>query len=195
MHPERVKLDIDNEIDGFERTTLNRLLSSFESIEFEAIEKRKSFLEKKSKNFNPDIDDEACIEEYGYSEKLNHIVFEQKLKQEFLNSTAIWLFHLFERQKKRVLGTDKTDPLKFLLAQDHYDLDSCSDWLTLNKELRFAANTIKHGNKSDAAKKLRLNYPSLVVGGNVVISKGDIQRYLNALREFWVKALDGKVVL
>lgn len=195
MYPEIVKIKIEDEIDGFQRTALERLLNSFQSIESEAAEKRKSLLEHKAVNFNPEADDEGCIEEGAYFEELNHIFIEQELKQEFLNSTAVWLFHLFERQKKRVFGSDKTDTLKPNLSSTGYALDSCQDWLILNKELRTAANAIKHGNESDAAKDLQSKYPSLIDGHNIKLSSADVERYLGALRGFWEKALDGKVVL
>lgn len=195
MFSERVKLEIKNEINGFEKTTLERLLSSFDNIEIEAANKRKVFLDNKARNFNPDTDDDGCIEEDAFFEELNHISIEQELKQEFLNSTAIWLFHLFERQKKRVLGSDKTDTLKEQLAVDSYDLDTCSDWLVLNKELRLAANAIKHGSESNAAKDLSTKFPNLIDNENVKLSKTDIIRYINSLKAFWEKALRGKVVL
>lgn len=195
MFPERIKLQLEDEIDGFERTTINRLLGSFANIESEAAEKRKSFLERKSRSFNPDRDDEACIEEDGYFEELNYVCIETALKQEYINSIVTWLFHLFERQKKRTFGSDKTDVIKPLLSQNSYNLDCCTDWNTLNKELRFAANAIKHGPESESAIKLFSGYPNLVDNDCVVMSKSDIERYLVALRNFWDKALDGQVVL
>lgn len=118
MYPEIVKLDIEHEIDGFERTTLTRLLNSFEDIELEASEIRRKFLEKKAKHFNPDIDDEADIEEEAYFKKINHLSIEKELKQEFLNSTAVWLFHLFEKQRERVLGSHRTNIVKPQLAKN-----------------------------------------------------------------------------
>src|SRR5690606_31150874 len=195
MFPEIVKLKLEDEINGFERTILERLFYSFDSIEKEAIYKRKAYFESKAKNFKPDTDEEACIEEDAYFEEINHICIEQKLKQEFLNSTATWLFHLFERQKKRVLGSDKTDILKPKLAADGYSLDTCQDWLNLNNELRLAANAIKHGPESKAAKDLTIKFPKLVNGSNVQIEKSDIERYMSSLKIFWEKALNGKVVL
>ena len=190
MDPEIIKINIEQEIDGFERTTLTRLLSSFESIELEAIEKRKLFLEKKSKSLDPDIDDVGMIEEDAYFEEVNHFLIEQELKQEFLNSTAVWLFHLFERQKIRAFGSADTDILKPLLAQDNYDLDSCSDWKVLNKELRYVANVIKHGFEGDSGLNLNKYSPNLIVNESVVLTKTDIQRYIKALRNFWTKALE-----
>lgn len=195
MFPEIVKLEIEDEINGFERTTLERLLKSFDDIESVAAEKRIAFFDSKARSFNPDIDDEGCIEEDAYFKEISHIFIEQDLKQEFLNSAATWLFHLFERQKKRVLGSDKTDILKSKLATDGYSLDSCQDWKVLNMELRLAANAIKHGHESDAAKTLLVKYPSLIDSDRVKLSKPDIERYIRALRVFWEKALDGKVVL
>jgi hypothetical protein len=193
--PEIVKLEIESEISGFEITTLERLLTSFDNIEIEAANKRNVFLENKARNFNPYNDDEGCIEEDAFFEEFNRISIEQELKQEFLNSTATWLFHLFERQKKRVLGSDKTSILKGQLADDGYVLDTCADWLVLNKELRFAANAIKHGPESNAAKGLSTNYPNLIDNSNVRLSKDDIVRYINALKSFWKKALHEKVIL
>lgn len=195
MYSERVKLTIDDEIDGFQKTTLIRLLSSFETIEMEALQKRQSFLDSRSKIFDPDFDDEACIEEDGFFEEMNHILIENSLKQEFLNSASTWLFHLFERQKMRVLGTHMSNDLKPILLKNNYDVDSCPDWRILNKELRFAANAIKHGKDSGAMIDLSKHYSNLIVNGNVVITKTDIERYLIALRVFWSNALDHQVVL
>lgn len=195
MFPEIIKLEIEDEIDGFERTTLERIFNSFDSIEQESTYIRKSFLESRAKNLNPDADDEGCIEEDAYFEEINHVFIEQNLKQEFLNSTATWLFHLFERQKKRVLGSDKTDILKPKLAADGYSLDTCRDWLNLNKELRLAANAVKHGPESNSAKDLAKKFPQLVSNGNVKIEKSDIERFIVSLKVFWGKALNGKVVL
>ena len=190
IDPEIIKINIEQEIDGFERTTLTRLLSSFESIESEAIEKRKLFLEKKSKSFDPDIDDVGMIEEDAYFEEVNHFLIEQELKQEFLNSTAVWLFHLFERQKIRAFRSADTDILKPLLAKDNYKLDSCSDWKLLNKELRTVANVIKHGFDGKSGRNLNQYFSNLIVNESVVLNKSDIQRYIKALRGFWTKVLE-----
>ena len=195
MYAEIVKLEITDEIDGFERTTLNRLLPSFETINVEAIEKRQKYLKRRSEIFDPDRDDEACIAEDGFFEELNHVHIENELKQELLNSTSTWLFHLLERQKIRVFGTHKSDDLKPKLLQQNYDISSCDNWVILNKELRLVANSIKHGNESNAMKDLLKKYPNLVKDNRVVISKADLERYILALRLFWSKALDGQVAL
>jgi hypothetical protein len=195
MFTEIIKLEIENEINGFERTTLDRLLEGFDNIESEAAEKRRSFLDRKARSFDPDFDDEACIEESGFLEELHHISIEEALKQEFINSVATWLFHLFEKQKKRVFGSDQTDFIKPKLAQNGYKLDSSSEWSILNKELRNAANAIKHGSESDAAKELFKKYPNLFEKNCVILSKSDVERYISALRKFWNKVFNGQVIL
>ena len=195
MFPEIVKLEIEEEIDGFQRTTLERLLNSFDSIEVEATNIRNAYLKSRSENFDPDRDDEACIEEDAYFKEVTYISIENELKKEFLNSTSTWLFHLFERQKKRVFGSDKTEKLKPILSKNGYMVESCTDWLTLNQELRLLANAVKHGPKSGAAKKLFRKYPSLVANQNITIKQADIERYILSLKNFWSKALEGRVVL
>jgi hypothetical protein len=112
MFSERVKLEIEDEISGFERTTLNRLMSSFDNIEAEASDKRQFYLDRRSNQFDPDRDDEGCIAEDGYFKEVNHVLIETALKQEFTNSIAVWLFHLFVRQKKRTFGSDKECTIK-----------------------------------------------------------------------------------
>lgn len=189
MYPKIVKLGIEHEIDGFERTTLTRLLNSFADIELEANEIRRKFLEKRAKHFNPDIDDEADIEEEAYFNEVNYLSIEQELRQEFLNSTATWLFHLFEKQKKRVLGSDKSPILEQLLAKNNYIISSCSDWAILNQELRHAANAIKHGLDGSSGKKLKQDFPHLISNGKVILSEINIRHYIAALRCFWKKAL------
>ena len=192
--PERVKLALEDEINGFERT-FNRLLSCFDNIESEAAEKRQNFLDRKSKSFNPDRDDEACIEEDGYFIELNHVFIETTLKQEYINSIAVSLFHLFERQKKRIFYSAETDEIKRKVDRSCYNIDSCPHWKTLNEGLRDSANCVKHGLDSDSGKKLQSKYPLLFENGCIVLKKSDIERYLAALRYFWDKLLNGRVVL
>ena len=91
-----------------------------------------------------------------------------------------------------MLGSDKSNILKPQLAKNNYDLSVCPNWKTLNKELRNAANAIKHGLDGQAGKNLQLDFPHLIVNGNVVLSEMDIQRYIGALRGFWVEALRNK---
>ncbi|HIF9127068.1 TPA: hypothetical protein ACX6PM_003378 [Photobacterium damselae] len=195
MFPEHVKLNIESQIAGFEFTILERLLSSFSDIENEAKEKRSNYLAEKSKSFSPDLSDEAYIEEDAYIEELEHLNIHSTLRTEFLNSSAIWLFHLFERQKKNFFGTDQTDPIRVQLLSGGYDIQNCSDWNLLNRELRTLANAVKHGSQSDAAKRLTNNFPTLLSNGEIVVNEGDIRKYTSALKTFWSKALYQKIVL
>lgn len=188
MYPKIAKINIDSEIDNFENT-ISKMLMCFSDIEAEAQEKKKSYLDKKSKVFNPDLDDDALIEESAYFIEIDYIFTEELLKTNFLNSSAVTLFHIFEKQKKRVLGSDKTDILKPKLAKNGYVLDSCKDWNILNKELRQVANVTKHGLDSESGIKFKENFPSLIENGNIALTESDIKRYVKALKNFWSKTL------
>lgn len=191
--PEIIELDIKDEIDGFERVVLGRLFSSFNSIEDEAQEKSKNFLERRSKSFNPDYDDEGIIAEDVYFVELNHIFMEEKMKQEFLNYSVVWLNHLFEEQKERVFGAINYDDVQKELGNT-YDLNLCSCWSILNSEMRVVANAIKHGMDSRAAEKVLKKFPHFIVYNRIKIEKITIQKYIENLRCFWGKSLNGQIV-
>lgn len=194
MFPKIIHLTIKEEIYGFKRTTLDRLLPNFDSIENEAKERRSKYLKNKFANFDPDVDDEGCIEEDAYFEEINHIDIETKLKQEYLNSCAVWLFHIFEKQKKRVFQTDKSKKLKNILCKQGYDLNTCPSWEILNNQLRLAANSIKHGIQSSAFKQFSKNFPSIVKDDSVIINRQHLENYIVCLDNFWNKALTDKLI-
>lgn len=188
MYPEIVKINVDSEIDNFKKN-IYRILRCFNDIEAEAQEKKKSYLDKRSKAFDPDLDDDALIEEGAYFAEINHISTEKLLKENFLNSSAITIFHTFEKQKKIVLGSDKTNILKPKLAKNGHVLDSCKDWLILNKELRQIANAIKHGLDSKSGLQVKKNFPNLIKNGNIALTESDVDGYIEAWKNFWSKTL------
>ena len=190
--PEIIELDIKDEIDGFERVVLGRLFSSFNSIEDEAQEKSKNFLERRSRSFNPDYDDEGIIAEDVYFVELNHIFMEEKLKQEFLNYSVVWLNHIFEEQKNRIFGEISQDEIQKELGNS-YDLNRCLYWISLNREMRVIANAIKHGMDSGAAKTDSKKFPYFIVDRRIKVEKIIIQKYIENLRCFWKKALNGRI--
>lgn len=195
--PEIIEIEIEHEISGFEHVVLERLLDSFNSIEEEAQEHRRHFLEQKNRNFDPDRDDEGVIAEDAYFLKLNHIVMEEKLKQEFLNYSVVWLNHIFEEQKNRIFGEINQDEIQKELAET-YNLGSCTHWKITNGKMRNLANIIKHGFDGRSGEYIIENYPEFIVESSlekkIVISKQDIKIFIDNLKEFWQKILADKVV-
>jgi hypothetical protein len=184
-HPEIVKLEVIKSIEGIQKTVTQRLLPAFDSIKSEAEEKERNHLERYSRNFDPDTMDEGCTFEDAFFEGLDHLFTEELLKQEFLNSTVTWIFHLFEKQKKSIFGTDKSDVIVPKLKAISINLDSDNNWKIVNKELRHLANTVKHGMQSDSANELAALRSDLIIEGELKVTLIDIEKYINALKGFW----------
>ncbi|EKJ5338287.1 hypothetical protein PGI88_004404 [Vibrio vulnificus] len=195
--PEICKINIEVGINGFEKTVFERLLIAFDSIENEARELKEQYLSEKSKNFHPDHDDEASIYEYAEAMEGFYVCDERELRQDFLNSSVTWLFHLFEKQKKYIYSTDKTEDIKKHLIKKNspYDVETCPYFKVINKEMRSLANAVKHGEQSDAMQKLRINYSNYVQNEKIIVSKVDIEKFIFSLRQFWKKALHDEIVL
>lgn len=191
--PEIIEIEIEHEVSGFEHVVLERLLDSFNSIKEEAQEHRRHFLERKNRNFDPDRDDEGVIAEDAYFLELNHIFIEEKIKQEFLNYSVVWLNHIFEEQKNRIFGEINQDEIQKEIG-NAYDLNQCLYWISLNREMRVIANAIKHGMDSGAAKTVSKKFPQFIVDRRIKVEKITIQKYIENLRYFWEKALNGRIV-
>lgn len=194
MLPEKVRLEIFEEISGFERNVFTRLLSCLDDIEQEAKQRSHDYLRKCSENFDPERDDEGCIEDDAVSVELHHIELETNLKQNFLNSCAVELRHLLEKQLNRIFHGANGAALQSEIYKNGYDITLCPNWTLLNHELRHAANTIKHGFKGSSGEKLKNEYAQLVSSGSVKILESDLRRYVIALQEFWKAALDKRII-
>lgn len=194
MFPEKVRLDILEEISGFERSVFNRLLPCFDDIEQEVKQRSHEYLRKRSENFDPERDDEGCIEDDALSVELQYMELETNLKQNFLNSCAVELRHLLEKQLNSVFHGAKGAALQAEICKNGYDITLCPNWTLLNQELRHAANTIKHGFKGTSGKKLKNEYAQLVSSGSVKILESDLRRYVIALQDFWKAALDKRII-
>jgi hypothetical protein len=74
------------------------------------------------------------------------------MKQEFLNHQATLLYHMFEKDCKKMFP--KINNKKFInnleekLINLNIATDNSSSWYKINKELRLISNVIKHGKGS-----------------------------------------------
>lgn len=194
MFPEIVRLDILNEISGFERSVFNKLLPCFDDIEQEAKQRSGDYLHSCSENFDPERDDEGCIEDDALSVELHYMEFEANLKQNFLNSCAVELYHLLEKRLKAVFGGYTQADIEPKININGYDITQCSNWALLNQELRHAANTIKHGIKGSSGQKLKQQNSPLISIHGIEISEADLREYVAALQSFWDAALDKRII-
>lgn len=191
---EIVRLDIFEEISGFERSVFNRLLPCFDDIEQEAKQRSSDYLQRRNKNFDPELDDDGRIEDDALSIELCHIELETKLKQNFLNSCAVELHHLLEKRLDLVFGGHTQEAIASKINKNGYDIAQCSNWALLNKELRHAANAIKHGLNGHSGQKLTEQNSSLISKNAIKVSEADLKKYVIALQNFWNAALDKRVI-
>lgn len=194
MFTEIVRLDIFEEISGFERSVFNRLLPCFDDIEQEAKQRGSDYLQRRNKNFDPELDDDGCIEDDALSIELCHIELETKLKQNFLNSCAVELHHLLEKRLDLVFGGHTQEAIASKINKNGYDIAQCSNWVLLNEELRHAANAIKHGLNGHSGQKLTKQNPSLISENDIKISEADLKKYVTALQDFWNAALEKRII-
>lgn len=194
MFTEIVRLDIFEEISGFERSVFNRLLPCFDDIEQEAKQRGSDYLQRRNKNFDPELDDDGCIEDDALSIELCHIELETKLKQNFLNSCAVELYHLLEKRLKAVFGGYTQADIEPKININGYDIARCSNWALLNQELRHVANAIKHGLNGSSGEKLKQQSSSLICKNNIKITGDNLRKYVAALQGFWGAALDKRII-
>jgi|LSQX01.2.fsa_nt_gb hypothetical protein len=194
MFAEITKIEIGQEIDGFERSVFQRLLPAFDNIQQEAKQRANNYKNQKSKNFNPGYDVEGNIEDHALSIELYYSELETRLHQNFLNSCAVELRHIFEKRLKILFNTAKHDGVGSNVNSNIYDIDQCPDWKLLNNELRIAANAIKHGGASPAFAELKTNFPHLIISNEVHITESNLKSYLQAMRNFWSQTLAGRII-
>lgn len=191
---ERVRVEIFEEISGFEYSVFNRLLPCFDDIEQEAKQRSDNYLHRGSGNFDPERDDEGCIEDDALSVGLHYMEFETNLKQNFLNSCSVELYLLLEKQLKVVFGGYTQANIAPRININGYDITQCSNWALLNQELRHAANTIKHGINGSSGKKLKQQNSPLISKHGIKISEADLIEYVATLQSFWVATLNKRII-
>lgn len=190
------KINIIERIDTVINTIKSRLVPAFNSIEDEAKEIEKKKLDELYKNFNPDTMDIGSCYEDAYSKGASHYVIHNEMKQEFLNHQATLLFHIFEKDCKKIFPTLEGNSLKEKLKEIDISTEYNSSWYKINKELRLICNVIKHGtgDSYDKLKKLRIDLFKEKFGfllkSDIEISLNDIVIYGNHMKNFWIEFFD-----
>lgn len=192
--PEIFLLEVQEEIKNFS-VSFNRLLLSFTNIDAEASYEAEKYLEKRCREFNPEIDDEGIIYENAYFKEVNYAYSQYESKQNFLNTSVVSLFHIFERQFKKVFEPTTQGWLDIMKKASYfntdYNVEICPNFEIINKELRLLANAIKHGQHSNAFKKLKKEYPNFINEHDCIqVCKEDIEKYINSIQYFWSNAIN-----
>jgi len=172
-------------------TIIKRLYSSFDSIEEVSKSVENEVYKRSSAYFYPDTMDETHGMDEAYHEGVNHYLVHTQIKQEFLNSSITWIYHQFEKDCSRLFDTTDGNEKKDILIKLGIDTSKDSLWSKCNNELRFLANTIKHG-KGVSSEKLKSLRPELfkksVLGVSeheIETSTNDVELYVKHLINFW----------
>ena len=173
-----------------------RLIPTFDLIEEEAKEIERKKLDELYKNFNPDTMDIGSCYEDAHSEAASHYAIHNEMKQEFLNHQATLLFHIFEKDCKKMFPELLGNDLKEKLQLIGISTENNSPWYKINKELRLISNVIKHstGSSYNDLKKLRgdlfKNNFGFLLKSDIEISLNDIEVYGNEMKNFWIEFFD-----
>ncbi len=185
------KKDIIDRIDVVINTVQLRLLPTFDNIEEEANQVEKTKLNELNTNFNPYTMDEYLCYEEAHSEGAMHYFIYKEMKQEFLNHQATLLFHLFEKDCQKIFENLSGDEKKEFLIELGINISPESNWMKTNKELRFLANAIKHGN-GNSFEKLKELRPDLTqdtfhffFDSKIEITIEELSNYANQMKNFW----------
>lgn len=172
-------------------TIINRLYSTFDSLDEEADLKEKEAYENSAQYFNPETMDETYGLDESFHEGVNHLTVHNVMKDEFLNSSVTWIFHLFEKDCNRIFDTTDGNVKKSAITNLGMNTSQTSLWVKCNSELRLIANTIKHG-KGPSSVKLQSIKPELFKVGicgssdhEIQLTISNIKEYLNNLMQFW----------
>ena len=190
------KTNIIERIDTVINTIKLRLIPTFDSIEEEAKEIEKKKLDELYKNFNPDTMDIGSCYEDAHSKGASHYAIHNEMKQEFLNHQATLLFHIFEKDCKKMFPKLSGNHLKEKLQEIGISTEDNSSWYKINKELRLICNVIKHGagESYDKLKTLRgdlfKNNFRFLLKSDIEISLNDIEVYGNEMKNFWINFFD-----
>ena len=185
-------------IDAVKSTIFEKLQPVYNDIEAEAESVAEAKYKELGKNFNPETMDVSSAAEKAWEEGGEYYELQHAMKAEFLLSTATWLFHLFEKDCRKMCPRlyNKHDELKIKLEEMGINCDDHSDWYKTNTELRLVANTIKHGEGS-SSKKLQLIRPeyfdtksSYLTDSKIEITDQDIQLYIEYMKSFWSSFFD-----
>jgi len=192
------KIHIFDKINAIELTIFKKMLPLYDDIEAEAKEVAIAKIAELGASFNPDTMDASDVEEKAWEAGIEHYELQLAMKAEFLLSTATWLFHLFEKNCKKMCPYlyNKPEELKTKFEELGINCDNQSDWHKTNTELRLAANTIKHG-EGHSSKKLQRIRPeyfdtksSYLTDSKIEITRENIQSYIEHMKSFWCSFFD-----
>jgi len=157
------KYKIIEGIDNLIKAVEIKLLPAFSNIEEEAKEIEDKTLEESHSRFNPETMDPSQFYEDAYFTGVEHYLMYTQMKNDFLNMTTVWLYHLFEQDCNKIFTDKKWKDRKAKLTVLLVSSTFPSNFYKINEELQHICDINKHGEEgADRAKaKLLVIRPDL----------------------------------
>ncbi|RWX48120.1 hypothetical protein VT99_11233 [Candidatus Electrothrix marina] len=173
------KTEVLGKINYVSKTIINKLFSTFESITQETKLIENSY---KSQSVSHETDEYDSIEK-AYFAAVDHYLVQNNMKKEFLNSSFVWIFHLFEKDCAQIFSIRNGEKKKEFLEYIGVDVSEDSLWKKCNNELRNIANVAKHGDNS--LKQLEKTRPDLLNEEELQVSIEIFNHYVQNMVDFW----------
>ncbi|QOY52304.1 hypothetical protein [Candidatus Sulfurimonas baltica] len=187
-------------IDNLITTIETRLLPSFDNLEVEAQAAADKRLEELAETYGGAEDPSPYYEE-AYDTGGEYYVTYTEMKNDFLNMTTVWLYHLFEQDCNKIFSDTKWGIRKEKIASLSISTITPSNFYKINEELQHICDINKHGD-GRAKEKLLVIRPDLIdskiekhFGDNPDttthtlknISLKQLKEYAEYMKSFWIE--------
>lgn len=192
--------EIVESIDNLIATIETRLLPTFNGLEEEAKSVADNRLEELAKQYGG-AEDPSPYYEDAYDTGAEHYQIYTEMKNDFLNMSTAWLFHLFEQDCNRIFHTNDGSVRKTKLTALSIATTQPSNYYKINKELRLICNVTKHGDGDSQVSLLKIrpdlfdsetkpkfmNNPSTITHTLKNVSLVQIKEYAEYMKSFWIE--------
>ena len=180
----------------------NKLLSQFDNIEEEAESYQKSWENEKSKNFDPDHDDEGSVCDDARDEGLIFYDNLLQMKNHTFCSVVVGMYHLWEKYLRTWLHDQSANFQKYdnfnnqiqFFKKFNWDIESKPYYKSLNR-CRHVCNAYKHG-KGSSFTKIKTDHKDLLGDFShdiylesdiswLKITSDHIDEFAKAIEDFW----------
>jgi len=148
------KIRIIEGIDNLIKAVELKLLPAFSNLEKEAKEIEEKTLEESHSRFNPDTMCPSTFYEDAYFAGVEHYLMYTQMKNDFLNMTIVWLYHMFEQDCNKMFSNKKWGDRKAKLTTLSISTTAPSNFYKINEELQHICDINKHGDGRAKAKLL-----------------------------------------
>lgn len=152
-----------------------------------------------------ELEKEALIMSLDYDDAISQMTSYFEMRNDVLNLSAVWLYHLFEKDSNSIFSDAKWKERKKKLRAIDISLDDGSKYFIIDTILQDICNIHKHGKDSDAQKRLLKIKEDLFdvtkvrefVSGKTILryklkhfTLDDLKYYAGVMKLFWIEVYE-----